>query len=47
MGQFSISADIQAEVVKKYDVRITVVGERLFATAIWSQEHSETEVDWR
>jgi glutathione synthase/RimK-type ligase-like ATP-grasp enzyme len=38
---------VQAEVVKKYDVRVTVVGERLFATAIWSQEHSETEVDWR
>lgn len=37
----------QTEIVKKYDVRVTVVGERVFATAIWSQGHPETEVDWR
>lgn len=37
----------QTEVVKQYDVRVTVVGERVFATAIWSQDYSETEVDWR
>ncbi|MBA1190842.1 hypothetical protein G7Z99_17600 [Pseudomonas entomophila] len=37
----------QAEVVKQYDVRVTVVGERVFATAIWSQNNPETEVDWR
>ncbi|MEF2031717.1 MvdC/MvdD family ATP grasp protein [Pseudomonas aeruginosa] len=38
---------VQSEIRKKYDVRVTAVGDRLFATAIWSQECSETEVDWR
>lgn len=38
---------VQAEVLKKYDVRVTVVGERVFATAIWSQGNPETEIDWR
>ncbi|MCT8162422.1 MULTISPECIES: MvdC/MvdD family ATP grasp protein [unclassified Pseudomonas] len=38
---------VQTEVIKKYDVRVTVVGERVFATAIWSQVSPETEVDWR
>lgn len=38
---------VQAEIVKKYDVRVTVVGERVFSTAILSQVHEETQVDWR
>lgn len=38
---------VQSEVIKKYDVRVTVVGTKIFATAIWSQEHEETQVDWR
>lgn len=38
---------IQTEVLKKYDVRVTVVGSQVFATAIWSQEKGDTEVDWR
>ncbi|MGP5368562.1 hypothetical protein ACTXN4_14045 [Pseudomonas helleri] len=38
---------IQAEVPKIYDVRVTVVGAQVFATAIWSQDNEETEVDWR
>ncbi|MGC6830418.1 MvdC/MvdD family ATP grasp protein [Pseudomonas aeruginosa] len=38
---------VQAEVIKKYDVRVTVVGTKVFATSIWSQEHEETQVDWR
>lgn len=38
---------VQSEIRKRYDVRVTVVGGRVFATAIWSQECSETEVDWR
>lgn len=38
---------VQSEIRKKYDVRVTAVGDKLFATAIWSQECSETEVDWR
>ncbi len=37
----------QPEIPKVHDVRVTVVGERVFATAIHSQVHAETEVDWR
>ncbi|MEH6412470.1 hypothetical protein [Pseudomonas sp. CGJS7] len=38
---------VQSEILKQYDVRVTVVGERVFATAIWSQDNEETETDWR
>jgi glutathione synthase/RimK-type ligase-like ATP-grasp enzyme len=37
----------QREILKAYDIRVTVIGNRVFATAIHSQEHPETEVDWR
>ncbi|MDI5936369.1 hypothetical protein [Halomonas kalidii] len=37
----------QTEIKKQYDVRVTVVGRQVFATAIKSQEHEETTVDWR
>ncbi|MDR9767202.1 hypothetical protein RJP56_14155 [Shewanella baltica] len=37
----------QQEVIKKFDVRVTVVGHKVFPVAIWSQETTETEVDWR
>lgn len=37
----------QREIIKAYDVRVTVVGSHIFATAIHSQEFAETEVDWR
>lgn len=37
----------QTKIKKQYDVRVTVVGSQLFATAIMSQEHEETTVDWR
>lgn len=37
----------QIEIKKQYDVRVTVVGSQLFATAILSQEQEETKVDWR
>ena len=37
----------QEEIAKAVDVRVTVVGDRVFATAIHSQEHPETAVDWR
>ena len=37
----------QEEIAKAFDVRVTVVGDRVFATAIHSQEHPETAVDWR
>ena len=37
----------QREISKLFDVRVTVVGDQVFATAIHSQDHPETEVDWR
>ncbi|MEG3081195.1 hypothetical protein R3F64_15115 [Halomonas sp. 5021] len=37
----------QTEIQKQYDVRVTVVGSQVFSTAIKSQEHEETTVDWR
>jgi len=37
----------QEEIEKVFDVRVTVVGNTVFATAIHSQEHPETAVDWR
>jgi glutathione synthase/RimK-type ligase-like ATP-grasp enzyme len=37
----------QREIPKTFDVRVTVVGDNVFATAIHSQDHTETQVDWR
>lgn len=37
----------QREIVKAYDVRVTLISGKLFAVAIHSQERQETEVDWR
>ena len=37
----------QNEIRKVYDIRVVVIGPEVFATAIHSQEHEETEVDWR
>ncbi len=37
----------QREIPKLFDIRVTVVGDQVFATAIHSQDYSETEVDWR
>jgi len=38
---------LQREIPKRADLRVTVVGRRVFATAISSQAHAETTVDWR
>jgi glutathione synthase/RimK-type ligase-like ATP-grasp enzyme len=38
---------IQREISKRFDLRVTVVGEIAFATEIDSQVHRETETDWR
>lgn len=37
----------QQEIIKAYDVRVTVVGSKVFAVAIDSQVKLETSVDWR
>ncbi len=38
---------IQSHVIKKGDIRVTMVGEKAFAALIHSQEDSKTKVDWR
>lgn len=37
----------QNHIEKECDVRVTVLGERVMATAIESQDYAETTVDWR
>jgi len=37
----------QRLIPKKFDVRVTVVGERLFPVAIHSQDYDESSLDWR
>jgi glutathione synthase/RimK-type ligase-like ATP-grasp enzyme len=46
-GSQIIPAIIQPRLEKEFDLRITVVGNKVFPVAILSQEHSETSVDWR
>jgi glutathione synthase/RimK-type ligase-like ATP-grasp enzyme len=38
---------IQQEIKKEYDIRVTVVGNQIFAATIDSQKDHSTEVDWR
>jgi glutathione synthase/RimK-type ligase-like ATP-grasp enzyme len=38
---------LQHEIAKKCDVRVTVVGNDVFAVAIWSQTTADTATDWR
>ena len=38
---------LQERIKKKYDVRVTVVGEEIFAVRIDSQSNNETKTDWR
>lgn len=38
---------LQANIVKSCDIRITVVGEKIFAVAIMSKNNSSTKIDWR
>ena len=37
----------QKEIRKIFDVRVIVIDDKVFATAIHSQAHRDTEVDWR
>jgi len=37
----------QQNIPKEYELRVTVVGEEVFAAAVYSQEDSETKIDWR
>jgi hypothetical protein len=38
---------LQREIKKAFDIRATVVGDRVFAASINSQDREETRVDWR
>lgn len=38
---------LQREIAKRFDVRVTIIGEQVFATNIASQDHEETRTDWR
>lgn len=38
---------VQREIAKACDVRVTVVGERVFSAAIHSQDNVESRTDWR
>ncbi|MBZ9892959.1 hypothetical protein LB545_01290 [Mesorhizobium sp. BR1-1-6] len=46
-GIGAVPAIYQTEIAKRRDLRVTVVGERVFAVAIDSQSTSETVTDWR
>ncbi len=37
----------QRRIEKVYDIRATIVGKRIYAAAIYSQDFDETKVDWR
>lgn len=37
----------QKNILKDYEIRVTVVGEKVFAAAVYSQADDETKVDWR
>lgn len=41
------TAYVQEKINKKYDIRVTLVGNKIFATAIYSQDLDETKIDWR
>ena len=43
----SLPTYFQQEIRKKYDVRVTVVGQEVFAAFICSQEKVESQLDWR
>lgn len=46
-SEFLVPAILQPRLEKKYDLRITIVGDSVFPVALFSQDHAETSVDWR
>lgn len=38
---------LQQEIPKRFDIRVTVVGDKVFSASIDSQATADTEVDWR
>lgn len=48
LEQFDLTPCIfQKNVPKEYEIRATVVGEKVFAAAVYSQNEAETKTDWR
>lgn len=46
--QYDINPCIFQENIKKaYEIRVTVIGEKVFASSIYSQSNANTKVDWR
>lgn len=46
--QFDLTPCIfQTNIPKEYEIRATVIGEEVFAAAVYSQSDEETKVDWR
>lgn len=43
----SIPMIYQTKINKFYDLRITVIGDKVFPTALYSQEHAISKIDWR
>ncbi|MCL5779517.1 MAG: hypothetical protein M1119_00920 [Firmicutes bacterium] len=41
------SSIFQACIPKKYDIRVTVIGEKVFPVEIHSQDNPEAVIDWR
>lgn len=37
----------QRNIPKKYEIRVTVIGEKVFAAAVYSQSDEEAKIDWR
>ncbi|MCB0397406.1 MAG: hypothetical protein KDD36_12160 [Flavobacteriales bacterium] len=48
MDEFDLTPSIYQEYIEKeYEIRVTVVGEKVFAAKVNSQESEESKIDWR
>src|SRR5207249_3343457 len=48
LEKYSLTPSIFQEYIEKeYELRITVVGEKVFAAKVDSQKQDETKIDWR
>lgn len=48
LSQFDLTPCIfQRQIEKEYEIRVTVVGDQVFAARVDSQLHPETKIDWR
>jgi len=48
MEEFDLTPSIYQEYIEKeYEIRVTVVGNKIFAAKVNSQENEDTKIDWR